>query len=177
MREYRTVLVDGIKHTVLISDEQEALLAAQAAGRAVLGLWDPKKPQDAPWGIPFLAEKEVPVDPDFLERAVRRQKGLPWMISRTKRLTLREFQESDWDGAAEFQKEKDCPEAFSGREAFRAYIRNQYGFYQYGIWAVIENETGSLAGAAGVWDMPDKPAFLSCSEGDRDSFQIGRAHV
>ncbi len=170
MREYRTVLVDGIKHTVLISDEQEALLAAQAAGRAVLGLWDPKKPQDAPWGIPFLAEKEVPVDPDFLERAVRRQKGLPWMISRTKRLTLREFQESDWDGAAEFQKEKDCPEAFSGREAFRAYIRNQYGFYQYGIWAVIENETGSLAGAAGVWDMSDKPAFLSCSEGDRDSF-------
>ena len=42
MREYRTVLVDGIKHTVLISDEQEALLAAQAAGRAVLGLWDPR---------------------------------------------------------------------------------------------------------------------------------------
>ena len=112
MREYRTVLVDGIKHTVLISDEQEALLAAQAAGRAVLGLWDPKKPQDAPWGIPFLAEKEVPVDPDFLERAVRRQKGLPWMISRTKRLLCGNFRNQTGMGQQNFKRKRTVRKRF-----------------------------------------------------------------
>lgn len=157
MKEYRTVFVDGIRHTVFISDDQEALWAAQADQRAVLGIWDPEHPEAAPWGIPFLAEKGAPVSADFLERIVRRKEGLPWIIARTGRLILREFRESDWEAAAEIQDEEDCPPAFADKETFQAYIRNQYPFYQYGIWAVTEKQTGTLMGAAGVWDMPDPP--------------------
>lgn len=155
MKEYRTVPIDETTYTLLISDEQEALLAAQAAGGAVLGLWDPGAPEEAPWGVPFLAEKGAPLDGEYLERIVRRQKGLPWIIASSDRLRLREFTEKDWEAAAELGQEADCPGAFCHRETFLAYIRNQYPFYEYGIWAAEEKTTGILLGAAGVWDMPD----------------------
>ena len=39
MQETRYAIVNGEKIPVLISDENEALLAAKAAGRAIVGLW------------------------------------------------------------------------------------------------------------------------------------------
>ena len=39
MTEERDVLVEGNLYCVVISDEQEALLAAKAAGRAFVGVW------------------------------------------------------------------------------------------------------------------------------------------
>ena len=39
MQETRYAVVDGEKIPVLLSDENEALLAAKAAGRAIVGLW------------------------------------------------------------------------------------------------------------------------------------------
>ena len=38
MREERTVWVEGRPCVIVLSDEREALLAAQAAGRAVVGV-------------------------------------------------------------------------------------------------------------------------------------------
>ena len=37
MKQERTLFIDGRKHTLLISDEPQALLEAKASGRAVLG--------------------------------------------------------------------------------------------------------------------------------------------
>ena len=39
MREIRYAAVNGKEIPVLISDENEALLAARAAGGAIVGLW------------------------------------------------------------------------------------------------------------------------------------------
>ena len=39
MQEIRYAMVDGEKVPVLISDENEALQAAKAARRAIVGLW------------------------------------------------------------------------------------------------------------------------------------------
>ena len=39
MQETRYAVVDGEEIPVLLSDENEALLAAKAAGRAIVGLW------------------------------------------------------------------------------------------------------------------------------------------
>ena len=46
------------------------------------------------------------------------------------------------------------------------YIKNQYGFYEYGIWAVVEKRTGRLAGLAGVSNPnlpPEAEAFLAAA--------------
>ena len=37
MKQERTLFIEGKKHTLLISDELQALLEAKASGRAVLG--------------------------------------------------------------------------------------------------------------------------------------------
>lgn len=37
----KEVTVEGIRYPVTVSDDNEALLAAAAAGRAIIGIWDP----------------------------------------------------------------------------------------------------------------------------------------
>ena len=43
MQEIRIAIVNDREIPVLISDEKEALLAAKAAGRALIGLWRPEQ--------------------------------------------------------------------------------------------------------------------------------------
>lgn len=160
------VVIENRKYFVVVSDQKEALLAAKAAGRAVLGLWDRRHPERAPFGVPYLIDCEEEITEEYLERIVRRQMGLPWKIAETKRLLLREFAPEDWDALQEMLKEAEneseiikmsawdrCPAAFSEYEAFLAYLEHQYSFYEYGIWAVTERHSGVLIGAAGIWDM------------------------
>ena len=46
MQETKIAVVNGREVPVLISDEKEALLAAKAAGRAIIGLWRPDQAMD-----------------------------------------------------------------------------------------------------------------------------------
>ena len=54
MVEHRTLRLDGREYTVTISDEREALSAAAAAGRAIVGVINKELPdQDlSGWGSP-----------------------------------------------------------------------------------------------------------------------------
>ena len=58
MKKEYLVTIDEITYPVLFSDEKEALLAAKAAGRAVLGLWDEKIPQAIPQKFLMLWRKK-----------------------------------------------------------------------------------------------------------------------
>ncbi|MDO5417134.1 MAG: GNAT family N-acetyltransferase [Lachnospiraceae bacterium] len=159
------ILVEEKEYEILVSDEQEALLAAKAAGRAVVGLWDSRHPEQAPFGVPYLAEAEEACSAEYLERVMRRHLGLPWRIAETGHLILREFAGEDWDRLQEMLAEaaggsplspwENIPEAFLCREAFDAYRKFQYAFYEYGIWAVIEKEGGQIIGAAGIWNLEE----------------------
>ena len=141
-----SLTIEGKVYSITVSDDQKALLAAAAAGRAVLGLWDPEKPEEMPWGVPYLAEKGQETDRDLLERVVRRHAGLPWIIGEGRRLWLRELKEEDWIFIQEFSQERDCPPAFSNKEAFLSYIHSQYRFYEYGLWGVIHRQKDVLLG-------------------------------
>ena len=148
MKEERNVCVEGQVYPVTISDEKEALLAAAAAKRAVIGLWDKNGKEWPP--ARYLVESVDDITPLYLEQVVRRNLGLPWIIASTDRLLIREFQSSD---AAFVLKEKTDTESdavFYTADALERYIRCQYGFYGYGIWALIEKDSGILIGMAGV---------------------------
>ena len=81
MRQERTVVVDGVSRTVVISDEREALRAAEAAGRASVALWDGSSGEFLP--AMFAVEDLQDADEEFLERAVRRKLCLPWVLCTT----------------------------------------------------------------------------------------------
>ena len=65
MREIRYAAVNGKEIPVLISDENEALLAARAAGGAIVGLWSGEgRGTAAPYAVEALSD----VTEEFLER-------------------------------------------------------------------------------------------------------------
>lgn len=142
------VMTEGKLYPVVVSDEQAVLLAAKAAGRAVIGVYDPGCREKAPFGVPYLIEEGAEISESFLERIVRRHLGLPWIIAETERLLLREFTSGDWKYLDE-QERKD----FGGQAGFLAYVSHQYSFYEYGMWAVVEKAGQSIIGMAGVKNL------------------------
>ncbi len=143
------VLADGIYGSVVISDEEQALLAAKAAGRAVLGVEG--KTGERLWAAPCVVPSWEEVTEDLLERVLRRRLGLPWQIAQGERLRIRELTQEDKRAIP--AKEELLPEeaVFRDAEGLKAYIQNQYQVWEYGIWAVECRRDGCLAGLAGVF--------------------------
>ncbi|MBT9777175.1 GNAT family N-acetyltransferase [Clostridium sp. MCC353] len=161
MTEYRFVTIKGVEYPVLISDEYEALQAALAAGRAVIELIG-----DGPMsGAPFGAERLEEIDSIYLERVVRRNLKLPWIIGETERLLIREFCLEDRKDIIREPEDGEDDRAFYTEDRLASYIRNQYTFYQYGIWALVDKKRGILVGMAG---LTDKTENKRSSDGGRN---------
>lgn len=145
MKELRYVKVKEREIPVLISDENEALLAAKAAGGAIVGLWGPEKGES--WCCAdFVAESMEAIDDGYLERVARRSLGLPWNICETRRLSIREIA---WDDFQEIW-ENHVGRGFESIEALESYTKHQYRFYGFGFWALVEKRHGTLVGVAGL---------------------------
>ncbi len=108
----------------------------------------------AEYAIENLSEIEY----KSLELAYLRLTGQPWMITETKRCLIRETIPEDVDSFYEIYKEPSITEymedLYADREEeiayIRDYIKNVYGFYGYGMWTVIEKESGEIIGRAGI---------------------------
>lgn len=95
---------------------------------------------------------------DFLWRVWLRSRNLPWHICETDRLVLREMTETDLDFLYEMQEDEEAARFLdaldSDRDAQRqklaAYRQQMYGFYGFGIWIVLEKESGKPVGRAGL---------------------------
>ena len=165
------VRVEGICTTVVISDEPEALLAAKAAGRAIIGVeehggeeWNGQeraKSTDGSLCAPYIAPGWEYATVELAELAARRFLGLPWIIGETKRLLIRELRAEDVDLVPEEEELSAEEELFRDREKLAAYVKAQYGFYEYGTWAVVRRMDGQLVGLAGV-SQPRLPGALAC---------------
>lgn len=154
-----SVMTEGKLYPVVVSDEQAVLLAAKAAGRAVIGVYDPGCREKAPFGVPYLIEEGAEISESFLERIVRRHLGLPWIIAETGRLLLREFTSGDWKYLDNQERED-----FGGKAGFLAYVSHQYSFYEYGMWAVVEKAGQSIIGMAGVKNLEGTNGGRCCRE-------------
>lgn len=150
MQDVRLTKVNGREIPVLISDEKEALLAAKAAGGAIIGLWRPGQEMDAISAAKYVTESLEDVTDEYLERVARRHLGLPWKICETERLEIRELFASDFDEV----RSSRVGMGFDSVEELEAYTLHQYEFYEFGIWALIHKESRELAGVAGL-KVPD----------------------
>lgn len=149
----KEITVEGTVFQVTISDDHQALLRAYAKGRAVIGLWNRGKKNQCLTPARYVVESPEDIDHAFLERVVRRRENLPWQIAVTDRLIIREFVPED---CFHIPREPDGGEdsrIFWQEESLKDYIKCQYGFYEYGIWAVVEKMTGRLVGKAGISNM------------------------
>jgi len=146
MQEIRFVKLNECEVPVLISDEKEALLAAKAAGRALIGLWKQGQPMDDLAGAKYVVTDPADVMEEYVERVARRHLGLPWNICETERLLIREMTEEDFEQICENQ----IGPGLETVEELRAYVKHQYDFFEFGFWALVEKASGELIGAAGL---------------------------
>ncbi len=149
----REITVEGKIFQVTISDDHEALRSAFAEGRAVVGLWDRKRTDQNLAPAAYVVEDLEDIDDVFLERVVRRREGLPWNIAQTPRLTIRELVPQDFADIPDEPEAGKSGALFLKEETLNDYIRHQYVFYEYGIWAVVDHVTGRLVGKAGISNL------------------------
>lgn len=97
---------------------------------------------------------------DFnIQRMYERSKNIPWKILTTKHTIVREITVDDVDELysiySDYETRQYIENLYEDREEeirfTKDYIANQYRFYEYGMWVVIDKETKSLIGRAGVF--------------------------
>lgn len=175
----RYVNIDGLPHEITISDEKTALLDAAASGRAVLAICSAKNTLTrSECGSPgssacikgrpseytqaydyedlffarYAAESWEDITDDYLERIVRRHLGLPWIICGSSRLLIREWTLEDTNTAL-----LPPGDVFHDPDKVKAYIKCQYGFFEYGLWAVVDKNTLDLVGRCGITNLELSP--------------------
>ena len=109
-------------------------------------------------GFPLVCEKVWEVDERFLLRCYQREWNLPWDILETEHLFVREETEEDLDRIYPMYDQphisRYLERPYDNRrdevDYMQKYRKYVYGYYQYGLWHVIDKETGMSAGRAGL---------------------------
>ncbi|MCM1039528.1 MAG: GNAT family N-acetyltransferase [Ruminococcus sp.] len=151
-----------------ITDYAECQKELQSRGAPVLIYLHENNREETFSFVEYAIENLEEIEYRSLELAWRRLTGKPWMIVETARCVIRETTIEDVDSFYEIYKEPSITEYMEDLYADRDeeiayvedYIKNVYGFYGYGMWTVLEKESGRVIGRAGLtlregYDMPE----------------------
>lgn len=120
-------------------------------------------------GIRYAAESLKNIDKRYLERICLRYAELPWEILQTKRCLVREMIAEDIDAFYEIYEEPSItaymeglyPDKEQETEYIKKYIKSVYAFFEYGLWTVIDRQSGKIIGRAGLsWREETKTVEL-----------------
>ncbi len=147
-----------LEKALVLTDDGEIAkqcVAHELACAAVLH--EQNKGEQFPSGM-YCLEKIEEIEADYLYKVYERAKGIPWTILETKRLLLREITVADVPRLYELYQSPEITQYMENLftdpqeeiEYTRAYIKNVYEFWGYGIWLVIKKSTGEIIGRAGV---------------------------
>ncbi len=144
--------------TLYITDSGICCRMLKEMGRYVLPYLHGKNCEESFAGAKYLIEKIEETDYETIDMAYRRAAGLPWDILETARCVVRETKIEDVDSFYEIYAEPSITEytedLYADREeeiAYTAdYIEKVYGFYGYGMWTVLEKQSGKIIGRAGI---------------------------
>ena len=144
--------------TLYISDNSACLAEYVERELPVLAYFHPYNKEETFDGLMYGCEEIEQLDADYFDKIYRRCKKLPWTILETERCILRETTEDDINAFYEIYKEPSITRytenLFSKREQELDYVRDYrkyvYEFYDFGIWTVLNKETGEVIGRAGL---------------------------
>lgn len=153
---------------IYITDDSDSAKRLRDAGEAVLvHLHSGNANQDFSEFI-FAVEKPEELDLEYLEKIWLRLKGLPWNILETERLIVRETTVEDVEAFYRIYSEPSITEymedlyadAEEEKQYVRDYIAKVYTFFEFGVWTVVERESGAVIGRAGIsyregFDVPE----------------------
>jgi RimJ/RimL family protein N-acetyltransferase len=152
------IAIDDVEACLLITDMESILKKACDRKIPCVAYDNPLIEKQNLYQAPMLVEGFEEIDYRFLEEVYRRFYHLPITIGQTDRLTLREMVLEDLEELYHLYKEPEITrfleplyEKYEEELEFtKVYIEHMYGFYGYGLWSIIESETGKLIGRAGL---------------------------
>lgn len=141
-----------------LTDQGDAYRDLREKGLYVLPVLHENNRDESFPGALYVAERPEEMDDTSLELAYRRLAGLPWNILTTKHCIVRETTVADVDSFYRIYAEPSITEymenLFADRDEEIAYARDYidkvYAFYGYGMWTVLEKESGKVVGRAGI---------------------------
>lgn len=96
------------------------------------------------------------VDYEFLNRVYLRKHGLPWNILTTQRCVVREMTVQDLDALYTLYEDPMTKQYMEPLyppqkefEYVKSYIQNRYRYFGYGMWLIVQKESGRVIGRAG----------------------------
>ena len=146
------------KADVKITDSPQ--MAADYAKRNIpyiVVLNEKNKAETFPSGA-YCVECAEDIDDAYKDRVYRRFRGLPWDITETNRLRIREITVEDVPRLYELYSDEDItkymeplfPEQEKEIEYTKAYIQNVYQFYGYGMWVIELKKEHEIIGRVGL---------------------------
>ena len=146
------------QNCLFLAATTQVLALAEAMGIAAVGYVNPMLPPQKLSSAVMAVEGFDEVDFYFLERMHQRFHGIPWTVIETGRCFLREQTIGDLDAMYQIYQGKSIAKYIEPlnedrekeEEYTKAYIKNMYAFYGYGMWAAVEKATGRIIGKAGL---------------------------
>ena len=143
---------------VVIEDSYFGVCAAKAAKIACLGYINPNSGSQDLSQADLLTESFKDIGFSYMETLLKRCNGEPILITKTKRLILRELAVSDIPMVYQIYQNPNVRKYIDDLDEYletemekqKAYIKNVYGFYGYGLWGVFNRDGSTLIGRSGI---------------------------
>ncbi len=151
------VVIDGAERKLYVTDDLPTAQGLKHRGEAVAVYFhESNRGQDFS-EFPYAVEEPETLDAAYAERVYRRLKGLPWNILETDRCVIRETTPEDVDIFYKIYSNPEITKYMEGlysdveqeKQYVREYIERVYAFYEFGVWTVLEKESGEIIGRAG----------------------------
>ena len=150
-------VMDQKAPVLYVTDDPGTAEELKSKGEAVLiYLHEGNKEQDFA-GFLYAVEDPDNLDPEYAVKVYQRMKGLPWDILQTERCLIRETTPEDVEDFFRIYSDPEItrymenlyPEPEQEKQYIREYIEKIYTFYEFGVWTVIQRDSGAVIGRAG----------------------------
>ena len=158
LRVFGENAVNMKEETMYVTDQEKTYRKLREKECYVLPCLHENNRQESFAGAVYAIEKPEEADYESLDMAYRRLAGLPWKILESSRLLVRETTVEDVDHFYQIYAEpsitKYMENLFEDRDEeiayTESYIEKVYAFYGYGMWTVLEKDSGAVIGRAGI---------------------------
>lgn len=148
--------------TIVVTDDVSLAQEMKRQGLCCIGWQEPSDTAYFPGAEAVITSLEG-LSAEFFRQIHHHFYGIPVLIAQTQRLTIRESVLEDFGELYSISREKGSDhytETMSGdqeleRDKFQAYIAQAYAYYGFGLWTVLEKDTGKIVGRCGLSPSPE----------------------
>lgn len=143
---------------IVIEDSFNGIKAAKAANMTCIGFYNPHSGNQNLSKADFIVEGFDEVDYNFVNQVYSITHKEPAIIATTDNLIIRELSDEDIDALCLLRSDHDIRTFINDideninieKEKLKAYIKNVYSYYGYGLWGVFLKASGCLIGQCGI---------------------------